>query len=1375
MARLIVPRTVTVVDGEGSRSAPLADFRSARAYVLLGDPGAGKTEAFRAEREEHADGEFITVRRFIRRSLDRMSEWRRRTLFIDGLDEVRAGSSDPRRQLDQVLEQLERLGSPDFRLSCRAADWLGPNDLREIVAEAGYDDLRVLYLEPLTTEDVRGILVDLAEPEVAGFLAKARDSGLEGLLDNPQSLRMLVKATRDGEWPEDRKGTLTRACQKLAREWNDQHRSAHRGDHNIPAERIIAAAQQLSALILLSDGDHVSLDPLDDADCFGPDDITGADRPALVRAVQSNLFEGRGDGRFEPVHHQVAEFLAARFLHSRIESGLSARRVLALMTGHDGIVVTKLRGLAAWLAAFDPASRWALVETDPVGVALYGDVSGFRSDEMERLLRAFAERADEIRPWGWPAPALDSLINEHSVALLARYLEDDDRSRARQTVVGLLLHALSRVDRLRPCPRRLQRAIRDASWDHWVRHCALRALLLNGGDKAPATLNGLLDDLRDGRVEDRDGDLLGALLDHLYPVHLGPERIWDYLVPRGRPDHAGTYRIFWSAHLPNRTRASELVALLRSLREQGGALREHLRDDWLRRMIQKLVHRALNNAGDHVSVSTLYDWLELIDFEEIKSTLVRTDEYLEVGKWLAERPELQKELALEGLHRRMGIDAAATRSNHEGNDDREGHGRGGSADAHYHAFQIRWAIFRVATPDEFTQWCLHQAVATADTDTAIARILLDWSRPWGQDDSGPEPSIEEVRHVTHGSSALRDEVGRLLEGEEKSEAREAEMRFRKEEDEYRRERRREREEFITHVRKQAVELQKGRCPPGLLHRIAVAYYDFFHDQREATPRQRVLKLLQGHHDLADAAIEGFRRVGDRDDLPTLREVIRLNEQKLMSHYALPILAGLDADPDLLKSLRPAEIARAAALYYFTPLNVPGHPAWYRWAFENEPEPIAEALLKVTRSRVRRRRDCLYLWDLARNASYRSVVRLVAVPMLRAFPTRCTEPQISALHAVLLAALKWRVDGLEEFVDQRAAKSDLDVSQRALWIATGLLLSPGRYVPEVTAFLEDGEEARSREIVRLLAPTEMDRLPMPWGTGELATMIRLLGSRYSPWRPEGFGMAGYVEEDRMKVEGIISSWATTLASRTKPEASEALHSLADDPALEPWHFMLKGKRDEQVLARRDATFAVPDLDSVQKTLSNKEPGNPADLTALVADKLELLATEIRHGTTDDWRQYWREDERRRLLGPRREESCRDALLSDLKKLLPRGMDAQRESVYSRGNKSDIRVFFNGHAIPVEIKKDSNTKLWRAVANQLVLKYTTAPESSGFGIFLVLWFGQGKTPVPPTGRRPKTPGELRARLEKQLTGPYRHKISVIVIDVSATGEPVDGPTN
>ena len=1367
MERLIVPRTVTVVDGERSRSAPLKDFRAERAYVLLGDPGAGKTRAFDTECAERLNGKVVTARRFIRRGLDRVSEWEGKTLFIDGLDEVRAGSGDPRRPLDQILQRLERLGSPSLRLSCRAADWLGRNDLQEIVSGAGYEDLRVFHLEPLTGTDIPRILTDLGVSDVASFLAEARDHGLEGLLDNPQLLRLLVTATRDGQWPENRRGTLALACRKLAQEWNDEHRAAHRNAPPLSTDRIIGAAGQLSALSLLSGRDLVSLDSSDDCDHVRPEDIPDGDQPALMRAVKSNLFESHPDGGFASPHRQLSEFLAAGFLRDRIDARVPARRVMALMTGDDGGVVTELRGLAAWLAAFDRASRLALVESDPVGVALYGDVSSFQGDSMEHLLHAFAERADEIRPWNWPTVALTSMINEHSVAVLSRYLNEDDRAEGRQSTVRLLLHALSHAAGAKPCLENLERAIRDATWSPSVRKFALRALLHHAGDEA-STLVQLLNDIRDGRVEDRDGDLIGALLDHLYPTHLGPGRIGDYLVPLGSPDYIGAYRLFWYTHLPNRTEGENLVTLLRSMSERAEQLRVKTGEHWLRRLLQQLVRKALDTAGDTVTSSTLYDWLELIDFEEPESALAGTDEYLAVTKWLAERPELQKELALEGLNRRVGDAESVPGSDLERADDQDGQGPA-RAPAAYRAMQIKWTVFRAGKPDDFPAWSLSQAVATAETNPVRARILLEWSRPWDHDDSGSGLSIEEVRAATRDVPSLRDEVANILEGQRTWEAHDAKMRVREKKDnEYRQERQREKENFVIYVRKHAIELQEGRCPPGLLHRIAVPYHDFFLDQRAATPQQRVLKLLQGHDDLANAAMQGFRRVIDRDDLPTLREVIRLNEQKQMSRYALPVLAGLDSSPDLLKSRRPAEIARAAAFYYLTPLNAPGHPEWYRGALENHPEPIAEALLKVTRSRVRRRLDCNYLWDFARNASYRDVAHLAAVPLLRAFPTRCTEPQISALHTVLLAALRWQVDGLGAFVEERASKPDLDVSQRALWLTAGMHLSPERYVGPIAAFLEDGEEARSRQVVRLLAPTEMKRLPMQWDTLEFATMIRLLGSRYAPWRPEGSGMASVVDEDRWKVEGLISAWATTLASRTDRQASEALQSLVDDPALEPWHFLLKGKRDEQVVARRDATFAVPDLRAVQQTLADAEPGNPADLFALVRDRLERLGKEIRHGGTDDWRQYWNEDEYGRPTQPKREESCCKALLSALQNELPEGVDAHRESVHSRDKRSDIRVFFNGHAIPIEIKKDSNRRLWSAVADQLVPRYTAAPESSGFGICLVLWFGQGKIPPPPTGRRPKTPEELCARLKGQLIGPFRHKISVIVIDVSATYE-------
>ena len=137
-----VPRTCTPLpDDRGSEHAavgalapaagsrPLAACRDLPAYVLLGDPGAGKTTALQGEYAALGSRRalLISARDFL--TFEPRAEWRDKTLFIDGLDEVRAGSSDARTPFDAIRARLDALGRPPFRLSCRAADWLGiPRD-----------------------------------------------------------------------------------------------------------------------------------------------------------------------------------------------------------------------------------------------------------------------------------------------------------------------------------------------------------------------------------------------------------------------------------------------------------------------------------------------------------------------------------------------------------------------------------------------------------------------------------------------------------------------------------------------------------------------------------------------------------------------------------------------------------------------------------------------------------------------------------------------------------------------------------------------------------------------------------------------------------------------------------------------------------------------------------------------------------------------------------------------------------------------------------------------------------------------------------------------------------------------------------------------
>ena len=88
--------------GIDQQSHPLQYFASEDSYVILGEPGMGKTTEFRKE-AERVHGLCIPVRRFIHRDTKNRPEWKSKTLFLDGLDEARMGSGNPRDVIHKVV------------------------------------------------------------------------------------------------------------------------------------------------------------------------------------------------------------------------------------------------------------------------------------------------------------------------------------------------------------------------------------------------------------------------------------------------------------------------------------------------------------------------------------------------------------------------------------------------------------------------------------------------------------------------------------------------------------------------------------------------------------------------------------------------------------------------------------------------------------------------------------------------------------------------------------------------------------------------------------------------------------------------------------------------------------------------------------------------------------------------------------------------------------------------------------------------------------------------------------------------------------------------------------------------------------------------
>ena len=304
-------------------------------------------------------------------------------------------------------------------------------------------------------------------------------------------------------------------------------------------------------------------------------------------------------------------------------------------------------------------------------------------------------------------------------------------------------------------------------------------------------------------------------------------------------------------------------------------------------------------------------------------------------------------------------------------------------------------------------------------------------------------------------------------------------------------------------------------------------------------------------------------------------------------------------------------------------------------------------------------------------------------------------------------------------------------------------------------------ASPRFLVPYLAPLPNQQ----WPSADLAALIKAIGSKMSS--PSDAG--GFVLD--RKLHPLLGVWLDALANRADEEAVAAIGGLAEDPAIENWRGVVFRARDEQAMKRRMSVYKAPTIPELREGLGGGPPISPADLAALMSDKLADLAYRIRNGNTDAWQQYWHtvpsDPKGRKVSEPKTEDPCRDALLSDLQILLePHEVDAQPEGHHAEDARSDIIAVHGVHGVVVEVKKTDSKDLWSAMTDQLIAKYVRDPRSGGYGIFLVLWFGADQLKSsPPAEARPRSPEELGRMLEGILTHEQRRTITVIVVDVSA----------
>lgn len=1355
-------------------SRPLSAYRSTAALVLLGDPGAGKSTEFDQQSSLPGAGALmVSARDFITLDPDSHPDWRDKILFIDGLDEMRAGRQDSRLPLDEIRNRLELLRPPGFRISCREADWLGHSDRQSLQAVSPDSRIIVLSLDELDDRQVMALLRHRHNrTDGKAFIAEARQRGVGGLLVNPLTLGLLADALRQGgDWPDSRRRTLEMACRQVATEHNQEHRVATSPP---PLESTVDAAGYLCALQLLAGFEGYVTPRSITVPSFMSLTELGAPprrlrREDLEHALATKLFRADREG-FVPLHRQVAEFLAGRYLAKLIDDGLPARRVVALLTSpSDERVVTSLRGLSAWLAAHSHQARPSLIDADPVGVGLYGDLGDLSTDEKKQLLESLSTFAGEATLLGHQRRDGRNHGYRDDTAWAFRCLATADMVPTMRDLLGdvpsgderlamLMLEALANADdpqSVVDLGEDLEAILRRESRSAPIRRRALDAYLhiVPASDDRTRVLRRLLDAAQDGSVPDPDDQVRGVLLEVLYPEEVTPSEVWDYARPRNE-DLVGRFWIFWSQTLLDASSDEHLAELLDSLNEDASRHAPVLVRPSLETLPEELLARCLEANGDHQDPERLYGWLTAAGDSHLRHHR-KEEPARRVRAWLEARPHLQKQVVLTWLRRR---------------DREDPHGPV--------SYWFCEALHGSTLPPDFGMWCLDQAVQIGDDELEVSEgLLLEAYRSLHEPSTSVGLTLEVMRDRTRGHPVLTRHLDEFCErgtassspAEDEFQREMAERRARWDE-----ERRRRCEDWASHLREQEDELWENRFSPQNLATLANVYLGFVTGvDRHASPRDRISEFIGGDPRLVNAVMAALRGAVSRDGLPEVDQTISWSLESRHSWLAYPVLAGLKLldteDPERLDGLQDEHKRKALAVYYCVPHGAET-PLWHARWHQQDAELVLDVLYRCAVADVRAGKEVPSgLNDLDVVEDHDNRVHEVRLRLLEAFPTRSSNKQLPVLDRLLTRALDHpNKAALLALAERKQASKSMPVAQRVRWWATDALIVQGTRLPRLKIDLAESE-VRVRHLAEFLRHVwdRFDRrhsvLTDIRDPSTLRELIEILGR----WFGAPQLRSGRVTLD-MEMSDLIGALIGQLGSGPGDEARRALVSLVEHPGLEDWHPHLTWALEEQRVIHRDASYSHPNIEQVQDTLNNGTPANPADLKALLVDRLSDMCNDLRGGSSDFWSQFWNE-EQHRLRGSKPEDSCRDALLTNLRLRLRGATDVHREGSYAADTRSDIRASHNGFNVPIEIKKDGHPDLWRAMRGQLMAKYTIDPATEGYGIYLVLWFADVDSPVTrhPDGARPRSPDELRRWLEQDLSPEEARKISVIVMDVTKPG--------
>ncbi len=1319
--------------GEAPRSsAPLHEFFGIPAIVVLGDPGAGKTTSFQQAAEIESNSLYVTVRDFI--SLRNPERYQGRTLYLDALDEMRSRSLDGRSIFDEMRGRLGELGCPRFRLSCRAADWYGSSDSTSLGVVSPDQKIVVLNLDPLSDSDIKLIISSQGfDPE--DFIREASQHEIYELLKNPQTLIMIMDVVRAGSWPETRAELFKQTCEILSQEHNEEHRrSCAQG---LGTSDLLMAAGRLCAVVLCSGTEGTALEEGEGNADFIPLRLIGGNSEVLDQAARRRLFRSVGSEKVVPVHRTIAEYLAALYICDCVYNGLPLKRVLALITGHDGGTLSDLRGLFAWLTCICQLHAETLIHIDPLGIILYGDASLLSLSSKRLMIERLVHLSNE-NPWfrseSWASRPFGALGVSEMEPVFREILEDPSQH---PVALSCVLDSICYGQPMPALGDILMRIVRDTLHREFLREDALEAYM-NACPDHIEKLRMLLDDVHADRVQDKHCELRALLLSRLYPSVIGPDGVVDFIIEEPE-SFIGKYSKWIIEELLNVTDPADIPTLIDNISERNISIDPLHRFSWSR-FIGRLLQTGLNQYGETISTDRLFRWLG-ISFDQHGTDYLDEDHKKGIREWLEVHPDKIRalfqfwvsETPADELLRKL--------------------------------YRFRHRLLGVDWPEGFAQWLLDQAVA--QPDDRVAFFLFTEGVHLRTYSNRPDaPTIEELYCFVERNSRFQS----LLQSELYWEIPEWRWENARRQERHKREQETNRVERVRQIMENVNEVRSG-TELGILIMMVRAYLGHYsYVDNNLSPFERMAYIT--NNECAEIAKQGFVSALLHPEILSSAVISETHAQS--QRYPVIgyiVLTGMDIlfERSMSEIFRLPENTIRSALTFHYAIDSDKQRDWVNSLIESRLEFVAEVLEDFWR--IYLSMDCEYipgLYLLKYSDYMYEITRRVSIRLLRDFPAS----RISHLENLLYSALKYaNTEDLLILCREILSNSAVKGMPRVLWYATAFTLSLEEFYQKIRRFIHRSKQ-KARLLLSFLYTSWQERVRSPGMELQLSALYMLV-SICGSVRHDGDRNTSETNDDAQLFDDYSQTMRymiNKIAADASPEACDILERLRNQRNLDVWHDALSHASALQARRRREAAFRYPTVNQVVTTLSGGLPANPADLQALIIDHLQTIREDIRYGSTDGYKAFWNVNPYSNPVSPKPEDYCRDRLLERLReRLSPLGLDAEPEGHYAQDRRSDIKVLCRGFLnFPIEIKRHYHAELWKAPAQQLRDLYARDPGAGGRGVYLVFWFGESRgrsLPKPPAGiNKPLGPENLEEALRMTLPHKDRALIEVIVLDCS-----------